>query len=905
MTLLFHELLLSELRMVTYCPGEPDGITDELLCKVVTLDENLRSMGYVLKPEDLVRLAVSPSLPGFFKSFRKLVPDVKAKPMYPGFPQQVMEMSEAEFRLHQFMHYFSTYGLELLSGREVHRGWLPEYEGPERTETDTSLMKCRVISLIPEEEAPVAVLKTLLGRRERLTNPELALVLECAPLCTAGQLEGLTIRFKENLDLLFPRLMKEADRAAALRTLRAVCAHTGDVLRCGRDYLGLRRYHLTTSEKKLLVRLLEAYPVGNLKENLMQSLRLRERNLLFLQHLDYNRFSRSPEHREAVRALRNGELLSWHGIGELLLKEHSPKALDHLSRRPGYMLRMMNRLLSLGYEPGAIEDALLPQAGAVSAHLLVKTIRTLLMRSADPEGQLRLAMEACQAKYADALRSFCIIPLKERQESVHHNAESRRETARSDARHMAEHQAWEDAYRPVRLIDADIREKKLLLREKTELLHRMENIRFFDRVRGDAHTCFDVVTLYTLLYGNDREKLDEAVFHCPYNEFVETITRLETELSYMKTERIRLNHEVKARYAELRSHFGQEAEKHCREELEKIDSVEREELEAAERAFELDLAEQKKHDARRNIAVKRMTAELEMLKAQYSDPERLRANAAKAVEILKAVLREHFRQAATPLKGKKVFCDLGEFDLCHSTLETEDRSRDGGYIRSGICYRIPGDARYVRFFVYWNDQKRVDVDLHAGGRCLDGTSLHVGWNADFRSSGVVHSGDITHSDAAEYIDIDLSAPLKEIYANVHLYSGGHFFKDITTCYVGMMAVDKAKQEVKLYDPKNCFFTHRLTQNTRRLFYGYVDVQDRYVRFVGQPNAVDWCGWDARPGIESDGARFSLQDYLDCVLEGQDAVLIQNLTEADVVLTMGRSLQDNGISLADSNFFLEC
>ena len=33
----------------------------------------------------------------------------------------------------------------------------------------------------------------------------------------------------------------------------------------------------------------------------------------------------------------------------------------------------------------------------------------------------------------------------------------------------------------------------------------------------------------------------------------------------------------------------------------------------------------------------------------------------------------------------------------HSTLETEDRSKDGGYIRSGICYKIPDNAKYVRF----------------------------------------------------------------------------------------------------------------------------------------------------------------------------------------------------------------
>ena len=175
----------------------------------------------------------------------------------------------------------------------------------------------------------------------------------------------------------------------------------------------------------------------------------------------------------------------------------------------------------------------------------------------------------------------------------------------------------------------------------------------------------------------------------------------------------------------------------------------------------------------------------------------------------------------------------------------------------------------------------------------------MGWNAIFRKNGVIHSGDITHSDAAEYIDIDLSAPVKEIYANVHLFSGSPVLRDVKTCYVGLMAVDKLGQTVKHYDPANCFFTHELTQRTRSLYYGFIDVQHRFVRFVGQPNQS---GWSSRPELEE---LFSLQDYLDCVFAGQEVELVKQEDQADLVLTMGKSLQDNGISLVDSNFFLEC
>lgn len=902
MTSSFHKLFLSELRMVTYRPGDPAGMTDELLCKAVTLNENLRSMGYVLKPDDLLRLAASPSLEGFFEAFRALVPEVTAKPMYPGFPQQVMEMSEAEFRLHQMMHYFSTYDVELLLGKEVKRGWLPEYDGPERTGKDIALLECRVIALVAEADAPLAVLKLLLGRRERLTNPELELVVECAGACRLEQLQELKVRFKENLDLLFPRLMKEADRAVALKALRAICAHTGDVLRCSMDYLRQRRYHLSTSEKKLLVKLLEAYSAGDLKSNMMQSLRLRERNLLMLQHLDFNRYSRSPAHREAVRALRSGELLSWHGVGEALLREHSHEALSHLAQRPGYMLRMLNRLLSLGYAAADIEAVLLPRADAISGHLVVRTIRTLARRSVDLDAQHAREIESCRSKYAGELLNRYVPPIGQRLIHIGRNAERQRREAKERFFEEPKRRAHAEAYAQMESLRQEIDKKTSDMREKLALRQRMEDLWSMSRnarILWNANTRINVDMLYAKLFYDKPEAMFERLFQCQPSEVDAAIAALEEEIRRMEAELRRRLEQAEAAYKASASRIEQENAVAYVRRLEEIERWEETAKDEAKRAFERETAEE---EERRRSLPKRRDAELTALEARYLEQKRASENDPRAVEILKALLKAHFRQVVTPLKGKKVFLDLDQFDLVHSTLETEDRSKDGGYIRSGICYRIPDDAKYVRFFVYWNDRSRVDVDLHAGALKTNGEHFHVGWNANFRESGVVYSGDITHSDAAEYVDIDLSAPLKEIYANVSLYYGKYSFKEIETCFMGMMAVNQAHQEVKLYDPKNCFFTHALTQNTRNLFYGYVDVQNRYVRFVGQPNEGRW---DRRPNIESSDALFSLQDYLDSVLNGQGVERVQTRDEADVVLTMGKGLSDNGVSLVDSNFFLEC
>ena len=88
MTREFYELLLSELRMAAYEPGSPERGTDASLREAVTVNENLMSLGYTLRPDDIARLSVSGSLHGFYDRIKALVPDVTAEPMYPGFPRQ-------------------------------------------------------------------------------------------------------------------------------------------------------------------------------------------------------------------------------------------------------------------------------------------------------------------------------------------------------------------------------------------------------------------------------------------------------------------------------------------------------------------------------------------------------------------------------------------------------------------------------------------------------------------------------------------------------------------------------------------------------------------------------------------------------------------------------------------------
>ena len=243
----YHKLLLDELRFVVYEKGDA-SLTEELLTKAVTVNENLKSLGYTLSPADIAALAVSPSLDSFYETVKGMMGTVDAAPMYPGFPQQVMDMDEAVFRFHQLVHYFSTYGLELLFGVEVHKGWLPCLEESGKAAEQDAVLQDKVIRLLPAQEAYIAPLRTILSRKERMTLPERQIVRAAIANISAEDAGSLNVRFKENMNAVYAIVFDMADREAAFSILRGLCQHTGDVLRCIDVLLGKNRFHFRTSQ---------------------------------------------------------------------------------------------------------------------------------------------------------------------------------------------------------------------------------------------------------------------------------------------------------------------------------------------------------------------------------------------------------------------------------------------------------------------------------------------------------------------------------------------------------------------------------------------------------------------------------------------------------------------------------
>lgn len=99
---------------------------------VATINKNLESLGYAFSPEVLNALSKL-DLDKLVVVYNKVVEVLKAlkgvqnyKPMYPNFPQQVMDMSETELYTNAVLHYISSWVEDITNDSNFI--WLPTYD---------------------------------------------------------------------------------------------------------------------------------------------------------------------------------------------------------------------------------------------------------------------------------------------------------------------------------------------------------------------------------------------------------------------------------------------------------------------------------------------------------------------------------------------------------------------------------------------------------------------------------------------------------------------------------------------------------------------------------------------------------------------------------------------------------
>ena len=300
------------------------------------------------------------------------------------------------------------------------------------------------------------------------------------------------------------------------------------------------------------------------------------------------------------------------------------------------------------------------------------------------------------------------------------------------------------------------------------------------------------------------------------------------------------------------------------------------------------------------LSVQTLTENISLFR--QTEKPNLQENKAALAELCRKLLSASMAKRTTPLRGKKVFLEDTEFDLDASRPEFNRKAASSSYISSGLARKVNFEgARYLRIFAYWeNDRKggRVDIDLHAYAITTAGERIHVGWDGSFRNSGIFFSGDITHSDpyGCEFIDVDLKRnDLAKVILSVDSFRGQRF-SEIENCRIGITVVSEAgiEDDVMLYNPKNCVFSHTLDMTCTTMNYGYVDLKQRTVSYLGQEQKFT--------GIRE--TAFSLREYLEILAEAQEAEIVSDAEDADVVLTVAKASGPKDICLIDANYFAD-
>lgn len=251
-------------------------------------------------------------------------------------------------------------------------------------------------------------------------------------------------------------------------------------------------------------------------------------------------------------------------------------------------------------------------------------------------------------------------------------------------------------------------------------------------------------------------------------------------------------------------------------------------------------------------------------------------------------------------RGKKIYIDEKDVDFSRSKIEITDKFE--GYITNGLAIKLPEKAKFLRFFTYWNDERRVDIDLHGVAIYNNNNRHHIGWHGSHKGSALVHSGDITHSDATEYIDLDLEQAKEKginlVQFNINSYTGIPFI-NIDTVFTGIMALSEMGQEVDLFDPKNVMFRHELEYKAMSIDYGMIDIENNVMYIDGTPsNRHNDTNVNGVPKIKLD-----IMTYLGLLILTQGGKIVKTRDEADLVIGLAKAEEENYVSLIDKNFYM--
>jgi hypothetical protein len=380
-----------------YGPPFPRLSEGEKLERLGTILNNLSQRGFTFsKPLMDEANKLSPTeFNRFYQVLDKILKEKvgahqRYKPMYPNFPKQVMEASEAELFINAILHYWF--------------GLLPEYNEEKRQPMQLPpLSSMRVLDYGTKDEF-LKIPTTLLSSKSSLTESEKEEIGWFFKFFGDESVNFLpeTIPFKENVAFAITTLMKNAklDPAAvgpyfktAKDVLRLAVAFSGGDVSLHKP---TKFISFSKPQRRLLMGLLE--PLANTQEDMLRNVEMWKRLGERLHPGEFK--ARYPKALGDFEVIRKGEkALSFNGRTEKMLANRDIEAaISHLQNRPGEFIRRLDHLLRLSTTEGEwkmVQDVLNEVAKKVATPVLLQVMAHFKgrsdkkpMRTFFPKGQV-------------------------------------------------------------------------------------------------------------------------------------------------------------------------------------------------------------------------------------------------------------------------------------------------------------------------------------------------------------------------------------------------------------------------------------------------------------------------------------------------------------------------------------
>lgn len=321
---------------------------------VVTFLRNIESLGFTFSP-NVINTLLGTSTDKINDIYERIVPvlkemvgdNVRHKPMYPNFPKQVIEASDAELYLNAFLHYFSSGIHDLTDG--VVPVWVPEYREEQRKPLNQQV-KFKVIDECDENEF-CQIFTDLVSSNTSITDFDREIVDWFFNNYDEDDITDIlpdTISFKEQMGFVCGRMISKGYNR--LSTVEKYVDTVTDVLRIAVSMSdgdvsltnNCKFRNFKRRERRFLLSLIENidYKIEDMSKYRNRWIRLGER----LNPGDYKDFRTTLE---CFNILRKGDKVeTFNGKIERLIDEcEIDKVCSELTKRPGEFARQLDRLI--------------------------------------------------------------------------------------------------------------------------------------------------------------------------------------------------------------------------------------------------------------------------------------------------------------------------------------------------------------------------------------------------------------------------------------------------------------------------------------------------------------------------------------------------------------------------------